>query len=204
MKSKSPLAPKKNKNLNLFEGISVSSTHCGLKKNKKLDLVLIKLDEPGSILGSFTKSKTPGEPIIWNKSIIKKKKVSAILINSGNANVFTGPSGKKAILDILNKLSFCLGIPKNQIFLASTGVIGEPLDSEKIIRKIPLLIKSLKNERLAWTKAADAIRTTDTYSKYHSEIVSSKDSIIYKWNSKRIGYDSTKYGYYVKLYFYKY
>ena len=74
MKSKSPLAPKKNKNLNLFEGISVSSTSCGLKKNKKLDLVLIKLNEPGSILGSFTKSKTPGEPIIWNKSIIKKKK----------------------------------------------------------------------------------------------------------------------------------
>ena len=118
--------------------------------------------------------------------------------------MFTGPLGKKAILDILNKLSFCLGIPKNQIFLASTGVIGEPLDSEKIIRKIPLLIKSLKNERLAWTKAADAIRTTDTYSKYHSEIVSSKDSIIYKWNCKRLGYDSTKYGYDVKLYFYKY
>ena len=57
------------------------------------------------------KIKDPGEPIIWNKSIIKKK-VSAILINSGNANVFTGPSGKKAILDILNKLSFCLDIPK--------------------------------------------------------------------------------------------
>ena len=74
MKNKSPLAPKKNKNLQLFDGISVSSTHCGLKKNKRLDLVLIKLKEPGSILGSFTKSKTPGEPIIWNKSIIKKKK----------------------------------------------------------------------------------------------------------------------------------
>ena len=187
MKSKSPLAPKKNKNLNLFEGISVSSTHCGLKKNKKLDLVLIKLDEPGSILGSFTKSKTPGEPIIWNKSIIKKKKVSAILINSGNANVFTGPSGKNAILDILNKLSFCLGIPKNQIFLASTGVIGEPLDSEKIIRKIPLLIKSLKNERLAWIKAADAIRTTDTYSKYHSEIVSRDQSIFINGIAKGSG-----------------
>ena len=74
MKSKSPLAPKKNKNLQLFDGISVSSTHCGLKKNKRLDLVLIKLEEPGSILGSFTKSKTPGEPIIFNNYIIEKKK----------------------------------------------------------------------------------------------------------------------------------
>ena len=131
MKNKSPLAPQKNKNLHLFKGISVSSTHCGLKKNKRLDLVLIKLEEPGSILGSFTKSKTPGEPIIWNKSIIKNKKVSAILINSGNANVFTGLAGKKAILDILNKLSSSLNVPKNEIYLASTGVIGEPLDSKK-------------------------------------------------------------------------
>lgn len=187
MKSKSPLAPKKNKNLQLFDGISVSSTHCGLKKNKRLDLVLIKLEEPGSIIGSFTKSKTPGEPIIWNKSIIKKKKVSAILINSGNANVFTGPAGKKAIIEIINTLSFNLDVPKNEIFLASTGVIGEPLDSKKIIRKIPLLIKSQKNERLSWIKAADAIRTTDTYSKYHSEIVSSKDSLFINGIAKGSG-----------------
>ena len=187
MKNKSPLAPKKNKNLKLFDGISVSSTHCGLKKNKRLDLVLIKLEEPGSILGSFTKSKTPGEPIIWNKSIIRKRKVSAILINSGNANVFTGPAGKKAVLDIINTLSINLGVPKNEIFLASTGVIGEPLDSEKIIRKIPLLIKSQKNERLAWIKAADAIRTTDTYSKYHSEIVSNKDSLFINGIAKGSG-----------------
>jgi glutamate N-acetyltransferase/amino-acid N-acetyltransferase len=187
MKNKSPLAPKKNKNLHLFKGISVSSTHCGLKKNKRLDLVLIKLEEPGSILGSFTKSKTPGEPIIWNKSIVKNKKVSAILINSGNANVFTGLVGKKAILDILNKLSSSLNVPKNEIYLASTGVIGEPLDSKKIIKKIPILIKSLQNERLAWSKAADAITTTDTYSKYHSETVSTKDSLFINGIAKGSG-----------------
>ena len=187
MKNKSPLAPKKNKNLHLFEGISVSSTHCGLKKNKRLDLVLIKLEEPGSILGSFTKSKTPGEPIIWNKSIVKNKKVSAILINSGNANVFTGLAGKKAILDILNKLSRSLNVPKNEIYLASTGVIGEPLDSKKIIKKIPILIKSLQNERLAWYKAADAITTTDTYSKYHSETISTKDSLFINGIAKGSG-----------------
>ena len=187
MKNKSPLAPKKNKNLHLFKGISVSSTHCGLKKNKRLDLVLIKLEEPGSILGSFTKSKTPGEPIIWNKSIIKNKKVSAILINSGNANVFTGLAGKKAILDILNKLSRSLNVPKNEIYIASTGVIGEPLDSKKIIKKIPTLIKSLQNERLAWYKAADAITTTDTYSKYHSETISTKDSLFINGIAKGSG-----------------
>ena len=88
--SVSPLAPKKMINFKKLEGVSVSSVHCGLKKNKKEDLVLIKFSHPSLIYGVFTKSHTPGEPIIWNKSIIKKAKVSAILINSGNANVFNG------------------------------------------------------------------------------------------------------------------
>ena len=75
----SPLAPKRKIKLKKLDGISVSSVHCGLKKNKKDDLVLIKFCNPSLIYGVFTKSETPGEPIIWNKSIIKKSKVSAIL-----------------------------------------------------------------------------------------------------------------------------
>ena len=65
----SPLAPRKIKKVIPIDGINVSSTHCGLKKNNKQDLVLIKLDSPGEIIGLFTNSKTPGEPIIWNKKI---------------------------------------------------------------------------------------------------------------------------------------
>ena len=95
--------------------------------------------------------------------------------------------GKKAILDILNKLSLSLNVPKNEIYLASTGVIGEPLDSKKIIKKIPVLIKSLQNEKLAWSEAADAITTTDTYSKYHSETVSTKDSLFINGIAKGSG-----------------
>ncbi len=176
MKNKSPLRPKKLKDLYLIDGISVSATSCGLKKNNKDDLVLIKLAHPGSIIGSFTRSKTPGEPIIWNKSIIKKRKVSAILINSGNANVFNGKLGKKAVKNILKKLSQSLKLPINQIYLASTGVIGEPLDSSKIIKKIPFLIKNLDNSMTSWVTAANAIRTTDTFPKYHSEASSKKEN----------------------------
>ena len=86
----SPLAPKKKVNLNKLNGINVSITHCGLKKNKKEDLVLIKFDNSSCIFSFFNKSKTTVEPIICNKSIKKYSRVSAILINSGNANVFTG------------------------------------------------------------------------------------------------------------------
>ena len=116
MKSKSPLAPKKNKNLNLFEGISVSSTHCGLKKNKKLDLVLIKLDEPGSILGSFTKSKTPGEPIIWNKSIIKKKKSLSNSYKLRKRKRVYRTFGKKCYFRYSKQIIILFGYPKKSDF----------------------------------------------------------------------------------------
>ena len=83
------------------------------------------------------KSNTPGEPIIWNKSIIKKAKISALLINSGNANVFNGKKGKISVDEILKKLSKEINIGVNEIYLASTGVIGECLEHSKIISKIP-------------------------------------------------------------------
>ena len=164
----SPFAPKKQVNLNKLNGINVSITHCGLKKNKKDDLVLIKFDNSSCIFAYLTKSKTPGEPIIWNKSIQKYSRVSAILINSGNANVFTGNEGKNAIKKIVENLSNKLKIKKEEIYLASTGIIGEKLDHRKIINKIPYLISNLSNSQLSWKRAANAIRTTDTYAKLAS------------------------------------
>ena len=171
---KSPLAPKKLVKFAKLDGVNISSVHCGLKKNKKDDLVLIKLTKPGLIYGVFTKSNTPGEPVIWNKSIINKAKISALLINSGNANVFNGKKGKKSVDEILKKLSKEMKINVNEIYLASTGVIGEPLDHSKIISKIPFLITNLNNSQESWIKAANAIRTTDTFAKYHSEKVKVK------------------------------
>ena len=144
----SPLAPEIIKHVDLIDGVNVSITHCGLKKNNKEDLVLIKFDKPSDIIGAFTNSRTPGEPIIWNKSIIKYGKVSAILINSGNANVLNGKKGRTSLINIINELENKLKIPKHEIFIASTGVIGEPLNEKKIIRKIPYLIS---NHHLQYT-----------------------------------------------------
>ena len=165
----SPLAPKKLKKLYEIDGVSVSSVSCGIKKNFKDDLVLIKFDLPSQIYGVFTNSKTPGAPIVWNKSIIKNGKVSALIINSGNANVFNGKKGEEALKKIITALSLKLSINQKEIYMASTGVIGEPLDYKKIIRKIPLLIKNLNNNPQSWLKAANAIRTTDTFPKLYSE-----------------------------------
>jgi glutamate N-acetyltransferase/amino-acid N-acetyltransferase len=165
----SPLAPNKLKRLYEIDGVSVSSVSCGIKKNFKDDLVLIKFDLPSQIYGVFTNSKTPGAPIVWNKSIIKNGKVSALIINSGNANVFNGKKGDEALKKIIKALSLKLSINQKEIYMASTGVIGEPLDYKKIIKKIPLLIKNLNNNSQSWLKAANAIRTTDTFPKLYSE-----------------------------------
>ena len=165
----SPLAPKKLKKLYEIDGVSISSVSCGIKKNFKDDLVLIKFNSPSKIYGVFTNSKTPGAPIVWNKSIIKNGKVSALIINSGNANVFNGKKGEEALKKIISALSLKLSVSKKEIFMASTGVIGEPLDYKKIIGKIPQLIKNLSNTPESWLKAANAIRTTDTFPKLYSE-----------------------------------
>ena len=165
----SPLAPKKLKKLYEIDGVSIASVSCGIKKNFKDDLVLIKFNSPSKIYGVFTNSKTPGAPIVWNKSIIKNGKVSALIINSGNANVFNGKKGEEALKKIISALSLKLSVSEKEIFMASTGVIGEPLDYKKIIGKIPQLIKNLSNTPESWLKAANAIRTTDTFPKLYSE-----------------------------------
>ena len=165
----SPFAPKKIKKFEIINGVSVSSIHCGIKKNLKDDLVLIKFDNSCDVLGFFTSSTTPGEPIKWNKKIISHQKVSAILINSGNANVNTGTAGELALKKIVNFLSKSLKVNKKEIYIASTGVIGEKLDEKKIINAIPKLINLLNNESTSWVKAANAIRTTDTYPKIYSK-----------------------------------
>ncbi|MBS91515.1 MAG: bifunctional ornithine acetyltransferase/N-acetylglutamate synthase, partial [Rickettsiales bacterium] len=130
----SPFIPKSFKKTHKISGISISSIHCGLKKKNKHDLVLILFDKTSKIYGVFTKSQTPGEPVIWNKSIINYGKVSAILVNSGNANVFNGEKGKIAQKKIIQKLSTELSLKENEIYTASTGVIGEQLDHKKITK----------------------------------------------------------------------
>tara|TARA_B100000886_G_C20399540_1_gene481912 strand:- start:143 stop:1363 length:1221 start_codon:yes stop_codon:yes gene_type:complete len=178
IKKKSPFYPKLFESFHEIEGVNVASTSCGLKKNKKDDLVLIKFDRSCDIISYLTTSKTPGEPVKWNKKIRRIHKVSIILINSGNANVFTGREGARSIERIINYLSKTLNLKKNEIYLASTGVIGEPLDEKKIIKSLPNLLRNLSNSKSSWFEAANAITTTDTFPKIKS--------IAYKKNNKQI------------------
>jgi len=156
----------------LLEDIKISTTYSGIKKTQdnEDDLLLIELEETSTIAGVFTQSLTSSASVNQckkNLTIYKEPIVRAILVNSGNANAFTGKLGEKTVIDISKYISEKLNCNIHQIYTASTGVIGEQLDPDTIIRGIKSM-SSPKN--LDWEKAAKAIKTTDTFSKVTKRI----------------------------------
>mgnify|MGYP001472736393 CR=1 FL=1 len=152
---------------NHFEGIKVSTTFCGIKKtpDNEDDLLLVEFDESCSVAGVFTKSLTSSAPVNQcrsNLSSTEQATVRAIVVNSGNANAFTGKLGEETVFKITKYLSKKLNSNINEIYTASTGVIGEQLDTDKIINSFKSMT-SCKTQN--WLQAAHAIKTTDTFPK---------------------------------------
>jgi len=160
----------KNLTQDKLDGIKLSTIFSGIKKpfQNKDDLLLIELDKNSSIGGVFTKSLTASAPVIYCKNNLKSSvnpSIRAILVNSGNANAFTGYLGDRTVEDVTEFLSKKLNCEVNQIYTASTGVIGEFLNPEIIING---LRKMSAVHQTNWFKAADTIRTTDTFAKVAS------------------------------------
>ena len=162
----------KNKypNQDNLDGIKLSTIFSGIKEpfQNKDDLLLIELDKNSSIGGIFTKSLTASAPVINCKNNLKSSinpSIRAILVNSGNANAFTGYLGDRTVENITEFLSKKLNCETNEIYTASTGVIGEILNPEIIING---LRKMSTAHQTNWFKAADTIRTTDTFAKVAS------------------------------------
>ena len=156
----------------LLKEIKVSTIHSGIKKTQdnEDDLLLIEFDEKSAIAGVFTQSSTSSASVNQCKKNLTKYKepvVRAILVNSGNANAFTGKLGEETVLKISNYLSAKLNCSINQIYTASTGVIGEQLDPDLVIRSLQSMSPQ-KNQD--WVKAAAAIKTTDTFTKVSKRI----------------------------------
>ena len=164
--SESPLKPKQVKKIYTISGVNLSYTKSEERYIGRDDLILISFKNKSNFAGVFTKSTAASEAVKWCKKIIKNNDIRAIIVNAGNANVFTGELGKSAINKIISKLSSCLKIFKNQILIAQTGVIGEPLKTHKIVDSISNLTDNLNSNN--WQSAAKAIMTTDTYPKYSS------------------------------------
>jgi glutamate N-acetyltransferase/amino-acid N-acetyltransferase len=159
----SPLAPKAFPELSPIEGVRFATGAAGIRYKGRTDVMLALLDKGTEVAGVFTRSKCPSAPVDWCKGRLEKGKARALVVNSGNANAFTGATGAKATKFTATLAAKACGVPAGEIFLASTGVIGEPLDAGKFEGLFETLAAEAAPGGLL--AAAKAIMTTDTFPK---------------------------------------
>jgi glutamate N-acetyltransferase/amino-acid N-acetyltransferase len=161
---KSPLAPRIVPNILPVKGAKVAAVAAGLRYKGRYDLMLATFDEGTETVGVFTKSKTAAAPVEWCKQALSlDSDIKGLVVNAGNANAFTGKAGITACESIAGQASRLLACESNQILLASTGVIGEPLDPGPVCDALAQI--SSETSEANWGDAAEAIRTTDTFAK---------------------------------------
>ena len=165
----SPLSPNKFVTMPTLVGVEMATSSSGTKYKNRDDLMLMVFPPETSIAGVFTKSSTAAISVILTKKVIDIGHGRCLLVNAGNANAFTGLDGERSANSILLSLSKISGFPVNSIMMASTGIIGEPLDDAIIIEHINTLWNS--KGTADWYQAASAIKTTDTFTKVSSKIV---------------------------------
>ena len=158
----SPLAPSSFPELPKISGINLATAASGTRYKGRDDMLLITLAPDSNVAGVFTKSDTAAAPVRWSQTIAKTGKARAIVTNAGNANAFTGMLGHKAVHDMATGLAAKLKCDATAIMIASTGVIGEPLD---VTALTPFFGKLVDNQTASWQAAANAILTTDTFAK---------------------------------------
>jgi glutamate N-acetyltransferase/amino-acid N-acetyltransferase len=159
----SPLAPKSYAILPVIEGVRFASVAAGVRYPGRTDVTMALFDVPAQVAGVFTRSKCPSAPVDWCRAKLNGGLARAVLVNSGNANAFTGHRGLAAVEEIGAAVAKATGASADQLFLASTGVIGEPLDALRITRVLDTLVAEARPDTMM--EAARAIMTTDTYPK---------------------------------------
>jgi glutamate N-acetyltransferase/amino-acid N-acetyltransferase len=163
MPPRSPLAPSSTPQLPALAGVRLAAHACGVRYKGRTDVCLMEFAPGSAIAGVLTRSLSPSAPVDWCRQAVKGGRARAILVNSGNANAFTGRLGKASVDRCVKAAAAGLKCGRRQVFIASTGVIGEPLPDERIAGALPALVADLGADR--WTDAAAAIMTTDTFAK---------------------------------------
>jgi glutamate N-acetyltransferase/amino-acid N-acetyltransferase len=165
MIKKSPLAPNSFPKLPIIDGVKFATAAVGIKYRARTDVMLASIAAGSTVAGVFTRSATRAACVLDCQSKIggDTSRGAAILVNSGNANAFTGVAGQKSVNRICAAVAAGLGLPVSAVFTSSTGVIGEILPDDKITKCIGSLTRSLHNNTIE--DAAKAIMTTDTFTK---------------------------------------
>jgi glutamate N-acetyltransferase/amino-acid N-acetyltransferase len=165
----SPLAPTDVPEMPAIAGVKLATAAAGIRYKGRTDVLLAVMDKGTAVAGVFTRSKCPSAPVEWCRAKLKKAGSSkggsarALVVNSGNANAFTGKTGKQSTALTADIAAKAVGCSSNEIFLASTGVIGEPLDANKFNGVLGTLAETAAPGD--WMNAARAIMTTDTFPK---------------------------------------
>ena len=159
----SPLAPTDVPAMPDIAGVKLATAAAGIRYKGRTDVLLAVMDKGTTVAGVFTKSKCPSAPVEWCRAKLKRGAARALVVNSGNANAFTGKTGKQSTALTAQIAAKAVGCTVNDVFLASTGVIGEPLDATKFDGVLATLAQQAAPGD--WMNAARAIMTTDTFPK---------------------------------------
>jgi len=165
----SPLAPTDVPEMPAIAGVRLATAAAGIRYKGRTDVLLAVMDKGTTVAGVFTKSKCPSAPVEWCRAQLgrggssKGSFARALVVNSGNANAFTGKTGKQSTALTAQTAAKAVGCTPSDVFLASTGVIGEPLDATKFDGVLATLAEAATPDH--WMAAASAIMTTDTFPK---------------------------------------
>ena len=162
--TRSPLAPAGFPEIANVCGVRLSGRAVGLKKHRGVKDLMVAAFAPGTTAaGVLTRSKCPSAPVEWCRTILPRGRARALVVNSGNANAFTGLAGDLQVAQTAGEAAQLFGCRAQDVYIASTGVIGEPRDPDYVASKLPEMKRALGAGH--WQDAAEAIMTTDTFAK---------------------------------------
>jgi len=144
-------------------GVRLAAAEVGIRYKNRTDVLVAELVRGTAAAGVLTRSLTAAAPVDWCRQALRRGRGGAVVVNSGNANAFTGRAGLAAVKDTATAAAKLFGCARNEVYVASTGIIGEPLDAGKIAAALPAIAGRLSPA--AWFEAASAIMTTDTFPK---------------------------------------
>ncbi|MEL6062262.1 MULTISPECIES: bifunctional glutamate N-acetyltransferase/amino-acid acetyltransferase ArgJ [unclassified Methylobacterium] len=161
----SPLAPTATPELPPLPGVRIATAQAGIRYSGRTDVLYVALEPGTRAAGVFTRSKCPSAPVDWCREALAEGSARALVVNSGNANAFTGRLGREAVARTVEIAAQAAGCGPQEVYVASTGVIGEPLPAERFEGVLADCAARATDGSAAWAEAARAIMTTDTFPK---------------------------------------
>ncbi len=147
-------------------GAEMAVARAGLYKHERDDVLVMRFTQGTTCAGVFTRHGVGSSPVDWCQAALEATRghdVRGLVVNAGCANSFTGKIGARAARAVAARMAEAIGVDEGQVLLASTGVIGVPLDAEKVTDVVPSAVERLAGD--GWARAAGAIMTTDTFAK---------------------------------------